>query len=137
MRRVLYVLLLVPIFFVPLNRVNVADLLPVEAVALYMDGEMVVLETDAEYKGTGETAERALADLKEKTPAVVYLDTAEYLMVSPDALEQVEGLRPYLKPSVKVCMCEAAGRVKLGVEYLKIRGGLPRLKNWKKENVKN
>lgn len=136
MRRVLYVLLLVSLLFVPLNRVNVADLLPVEAIALYMDGDVVVLETDTEYKGRGETAEQALADLKENTPAVIYLDTAEYLLVAPNATEQVERLRPYLKPTVKVCVCEAAGRVKLEVEYMEIRDGLPRLKNWKKENEK-
>ena len=136
MRRVLYVALLIPLFFVPLNRVNVADLLPVEAVAVYMDGDQVVLETDTEHKGTGETAEKALTALKENTPAVVYLDTAEYLLVSPDAVEQVEGLRPHLKPSVKVYVCKAAGKVKIAVEYLEIQGDLPRLKAWKTKNDK-
>ena len=136
MRKVLYAALLVPLFFVPLNRVNVADLLPIEAVAVYMDGEQVVLETDTEHKGTGETAEKALAALKENTPAVVYLDTAEYLLVSPDAVEQMESLRPYLKSSVKVCVCQAAGKVKNAVEYLEVHGDLPHLKAWKTKNYK-
>ena len=130
MRKVLYVALLVPLFFVPLHRVNIADLLPVEAVAIYMDGDRVVLETDTQHKGFGETAEQALASLKENTPAVVYLDTAEYLMVAPDAEAQVEGLRSHLKSTVKVCICQAAGRVKNMVEYLEIRKDLPRLKNF-------
>ncbi len=136
MRKVLYAALLIPLFFVPLNRVNVADLLPIEAVAVYMDGDQVVLETDTEHKGAGETTEKALAALKENTPAVVYLDTAEYLLVSPNATEQVESLRPHLKPSVKVCVCEAAGKVKDAVKYLEVHGNLPRLKNWKTENDK-
>lgn len=134
MRRVLYGLLVIPLFFVPLNRVNVADLLPIEAVAVYMDGGEVVLETDTEHKGSGENAEKALGALKENTPAVVYLDTAEYLLVSPDAVGQVESLRPHLKSSVKVCVCQAAGRVKDMAKYLEIHKDLPTLKTWKKEN---
>ena len=136
MRKVLYVALLIPLFFVPLNRVNVADLLPIEAVAVYMDGGQVVLETDTEHTGAGEDAGKALTALKENTPAVVYLDTAEYLLVAPDAVEQVEGLRSHLKSSVKVCVCQAAGKVKNAVEYLEVHGDLPRLRNWKTENVK-
>ena len=134
MRRVVYAALLIPLFFVPLNRVNVADLLPIEAVAIYMDGGEVILETDTEHKGYGENAEKALASLKQNTPAVVYLDTAEYLLVSPDAVGQVESLRPHLKPSVKVCVCQAAGRVKDMAKYLEIHKDLPTLKTWKKEN---
>ena len=137
MRKLLYAALLVPLFFVPLNRVNIADLLPVEAVAVYMDGEQVVLETDTQHKGAGETAEEALAALKENTPAVVYLDTAAYLLVSADALDQVESLRPYLRSSVKVCVCQGAGRVQAAVQYLEVHGDLPTLKTWKKEKVKN
>ena len=133
MRKVLYVALLVPLFFVPLHRVNIADLLPVEAVAIYMNGNQVVLETDTGSKGSGETVEKAVAALKENTPAVVYLDTAKYLLISPDATEQAEHLRPHLKPSVKVCVCQADGRVKNMVEYLEIQRDLPRLKNFSKK----
>ena len=133
MRKVLYVALLVPLFFVPLHRVNIADLLPVEAVAIYMNGNQVVLETDTGNKGSGETVEKAVAALKENTPAVVYLDTAKYLLISPDATEQAERLYSYLKPSVKVCVCQAAGRVKDMVEYLEIQRDLPQLKNFSKK----
>lgn len=136
MRKVLYVALLIPLFFVPLNRVNVADLLPIEAVAVYRNGDQVVLETDTEHKGMGENAEKALIALKENTPAVVYLDTAEYLLVAPDAAEEVETLRPHLKATVKVCVCEAAGKVKDAAKYLEIHRDLPILKTWKKENIK-
>ena len=133
MRKVLYAALLIPLLFVPLNRVNVADLLPIEAVAVYRDGNQVVLETDTEHKGKGENAEKALIALKENTPAVVYLDTAEYLLVAPDAAEEVDVLRPHLKSSVKVCVCEAAGKVKDTAKYLEIHRDLPRLKTWEKK----
>ena len=134
MRKVLYILLLLPLFFVPLQRVNVADLLPIEAVAVYMDGEQVVLETDTEHIGKGGTVLEALATLKTNTPAVVYLDTAGYLLVSADAVAKVDSLRAHLKPSVKVCVCEAKGRVKDAISYLEVHQKLPKLKDWKAEN---
>ena len=79
-----------------------------------------------------ETVADAVADLKKNTPAVVYLDTARYLLIDPDAKALAEALRPYLKPSVKVSVCNASGRVKTAVEYLEIQEDLPTLKNFKK-----
>ena len=134
MRKVLYLLLLASLFFVPLQRVEIAKLLPVEAVAVYMDGNQVVLETDTEHIGTGNTAEEALESLKIGTPKIIYLDTAEYLLVAEDAVSQVDHLRQYLKPSTKVCVCDARGGVKNTAEYLDVHEKLPKLRHWKPEN---
>ena len=130
MRKILYILILAMLFFAPLERLDVAKLLPVKAVALYMQNDQVVLETDTAYMGRGDNAQVALLDLKERTPAVVYLDTAEYLLVDEAAATQVDLLRQALKPSVKVCVCQAAGRVKETVEYLEIHSNLPKLRHW-------
>ena len=137
MRKVLYAALLIPLLFVPLRRVNVADLLPIESVAIYKEGDQVVLETDTQLKGFGENAEKALLALKENTPLVAYLDTAKYLLVAPDAIDQAELLRPYLKSTVKVCVCEAGGRVKEMAKYLEIRGDFVSLKTWKNKLQKS
>ena len=40
--------------------------------------------------------------MKETTPATIYLDTAQYLIVSEEKL--LEELRPYLKDRIRVCM---------------------------------
>lgn len=134
MRRVLYILILAVLFFAPLQRVDVAELLPINAVALYMDGGMVTVETDTGHLGTGETVQLALESLQKDTPAVVYLDTAEYLMISSEIVAQSETLRQWLKPSVKVCVCDVRGRVKEAAQYLDVHGNLPKLKEWKGEN---
>ena len=121
---------MIALLFVPLERVNVAQLLPIRAVAVYAEDGVVVLETDTKHLGRGETAEKALENLKVNTPNVVYLDTAEYLMVSNDTVNCVQELRDYLKPSVKVCVCDAAGRVEYAAEYLEIHGNLTKLKDF-------
>lgn len=131
MRKVLYVIILALLFLAPLERADIAKLLPIEAVAVYMDGDDVVLETDTEDKGKGENVALALRDLIKTTPAVVYLDTAEYLLVSENALEQVDALRNYLKPSVKVCVCQAKDGVKDAAKYLDVHGDLPELRDWR------
>lgn len=130
MRKVLYVVILALLFAVPLERADVAKLLPIRAVALYTDGPSVILETDGAHTGTGEDVTQALSNLKQKTPALVYLDTAQYLLVSEEAVSYVEELGSLLKPSVKVCVCEAAGRVQETAEYLEVHGNLPKLKQW-------
>lgn len=137
MRMLLYVVILALLFFVPLERVDVAKLLPIEAVAVYKDGGSVVLETDAGDKGRGKDAHQALQNLIEVTPAVVYLDTAEYLLVSDNAQTEAEALRMYLKPSVKVCVCMAADNVAEAADYLEVHGKLVKLRDWKADQNTN
>lgn len=135
MRKVLYAVILALLFLAPLERADVAKLLPIEAVALYVEDGVVVLETDTENVGRGATVAEALGNLKEMTPAVVYLDTAEFLLVSEDAATYVEEMKNILKPSVKVCVCQASGRVKEAVKYLEVHRKLPKLSDWKEENM--
>lgn len=134
MRTVLYIAILLSLFFVPLDRVDVSQLLPIETVAIYMENGDVILETDTEHSGSGKTVTQALESLKENTPAVVYLDTAAYLLVSEDALTHVEGLRQYLKPSVAVCICDAKDSVQKAADYLSVHGNLPKLRDWRIED---
>ena len=129
-RWILYIAILLMLYVAPLERLDVAKLLPIQAVAVYTEGDSVVLETDTENKGKGASIADALQDLKENTPAVVYLDTAEFLMVSESAVSEMEEIKNYLKPSVKVCVCDAAGKVKDTAKYLDVHRKLPKLKDW-------
>ena len=130
MRMVIYIVILAILFFVPLERVDVAKLLPIEAVAVYMDAGDVVFETDTEHKGRGVDVTKAIENLKENTSAVVYLDTAEFLMVSEDALIEMDALRKHLKPSVKLFVGDAREKVKQTAKYLEVHGSLPKLKDY-------
>ena len=117
MRTVLYILIIILTFFSPVQRLDVAKLQPVEAVAVYMEQDMVILKTDTEDIGIGKTTQEALQNLKDTTPAVIYLDTAEYLLVAPGAEQCAEELKPHLKTSTKVGTY-SGGEVKEEVKYL-------------------
>lgn len=101
MRIILYLLVIAAVLLIPVECLDVAKLQPVETVAVYMDRGCVILKTDEGSAGKGKTALEALEDLKENTPAVVYLDTADYLLIGGGAEEAAQQLMPYLKKSVK------------------------------------
>ena len=132
MRKILYAAILIALWFAPLERLDIAKLLPVQAVALYMEDDSVVLEIEEENRGRGENVEKALENLKQNTAAVVYLDTAEYLLISESATNQAKEIARFVKPSVKVCVCDAKGRVKESAEYLETHGNLLTLREWSK-----
>ena len=131
MRMVLYIVILALLFLAPVQRLDVARLEPVQTVAVYMNDTAVVLETDTGNKGEGTGVKDALEDLEENTPGVIYLDTAQYLLVSEGAESHVDSLRKYLSPSVKACLWDGEGSVKDAAQYLDVRSDLPKLKDWK------
>ena len=126
MRILLYVLILAALFFAPVERLDVAKLEPVQAVAVYKENGLVVLETDTEDKGRGKTAEEALENMTQNTPSVIYLDTAEYLLVAEEAKGDAEALRQYLRPSVKVADY-FGGSVKEAAKYVAVHGNAEKL----------
>lgn len=130
MRTVLYIMVLVLLLFAPVKRLDVARLEPVQTVAIYTEPGAVVLETDTGNRGRGESVNAALENLEQTTPGVIYLDTAEYLLVSKDALSYVEDLRQYLNPRVKVSLWDGDGSVTDAAKYLAIRSDLRELGNW-------
>ena len=125
-----YIGLLAFALLTPVDRLDVAKLEPVEAVVVYMEDGQVVLQTDTEDIGRGDTAAEALADMKKNTPSVIYLDTAEYLLVAENARGQVQQLREYLKPSVLVEIYRG-GSVKRATQYAEVHGNCQKLKDWR------
>ena len=117
MRIVLYVVILAALLFVPLQRVEIANLEPIQAVWMYRENGNIVLETDTEEKGRGVTVVDALTDMKNNSSGIVYLDTAQYLFVSEIAKKEIYAIQPYLKKSVRLCRWDGNGELKSAVEY--------------------
>lgn len=122
MKVILYAVIIGLSLMAPIERLDVEKLLPIEAVALYYEDGMLTLETDTGHKGTGNTVADALRELKERTPAVVYLDTARYLMVAPEAEDQVAFMKEYLGSRTEVTCWDVRGQVKMAMEYLRAHG---------------
>ena len=130
MRLILYGLILVFLCFAPVQRLDIAKLEPVEVVTVQNQNGTVYLATDTGAWGSGADAVAALQDMRQRTPGVIYLDTAAYLIVASSAVDSIDALRPWLKE--RICLCEGEGidPVEAG-ELLEIHGQLPLLKSWK------
>ncbi len=129
-RIVLCIVLLGALLFVPLNRIEIADLEPIQAVWMYTENGNIVLETDTEDKGIGITVETALDDMKNKSSGIVYLDTAQYLLVSEPVVGEVSAIQPYIKQSVRLCKWGGQGSVKEAVKYADSHNLGLKMKNW-------
>ena len=121
MRVIIYIVVLAICFCIPVTRLDIAKLQPIEAVAIYAEQGTIILKTDTEAVGVGKTAGEALKDLKESTPAVVYLDTADYLLIGEGAEQVAKDLLPFLRKSVKTGPY-SGGDVKEEAKFLDVHG---------------
>ena len=128
MRILLYITILIAMFFAPVKRLDIAKLEPVEAVAVYLENGRITLQTDGEDIGRGTTAQEALADLKENAFEVIYLDTADYLLIGDGAEEAAKDLRQYLRRSVETGKYNG-GNVKEEAKYLDVHGNAAKPEN--------
>ena len=125
-RIILYCIIFAAVLLIPVEKLDVGKLEPVQAVWICRVEDEIILETDTEDKGRGMTVEAALADLEEHCLGIIYLDTAEFLLVSEDATDQIPMMRKHLKDSVEVCLWNGQGRVSDAAEYMASHeNGLP------------
>ncbi|MBQ3252588.1 MAG: hypothetical protein IJB02_05055 [Oscillospiraceae bacterium] len=129
-RILLYVAILIGVLAVPLERTDVADLHPVQTVALYKTAKGYRIETDTDDAGSGATVAQAFADLLATTPGVIYLDTADYLLISKDEEAAADEMRSYLKNGVRLCAAVGEGDLKIVSEFLSVQGDIPYLRDW-------
>ena len=130
MKIFLYIIIIAASVFVPVKRLDIADLEPVEVVAISLADGQVQIQTDTGASGRGATASEALQDLRNQTPAVVYLDTAKYLLIGEGTEPVVADMTDCFRPGVKV-----SGGITVPLEeagkYLDTHADLPTIKQWK------
>ena len=106
-RLLIYIAVLAAALMVPLRRTDVGKLQPVELVKLYKEEATLIIETDTGDLGRGDTVDVAFENLEETTSGIVFLDTADFLLVSKEAISEVGALKGHLKKSVRLCFAEA------------------------------
>lgn len=127
----IYGLLVAVALVIPGNRCDLGSLQPVETVSLYKEEGRIVVETDTGAVGKGDTLSAALDDMKDTTAGVIYLDTANYLLVRRETEELIPQIRKYLKGSVRVCRVQAAVKVEEATSYLNVHMPKVKLAGWK------
>ena len=128
-RIIIYCIILAGIFWIPVEKSEIRDLEPIQAVWMYMENGEVVLVTDTEDEGRGESVSEALDVMKEKSSGIIYLDTAQFLLVSETAQEKVSEIIPFLKAKVKVGLWEG-GNLKEAARYMQSHRTGVKLGKW-------
>lgn len=110
--------LLLALLLSPVKGADVGRLQPIELLQVVRKGDQIVLTTDTGDVGRGPTLSTAWKNLKETTPGAVFLDTADYLLVTTDTEDLVSQLGELLRPSTLVCMVEQEVDAKAAAQWL-------------------
>ncbi len=105
---------------VPPQGVDVAKLQPVELLQVICEGGQCRVETDTGQTGIGRNPEEAFKNLMEQSQAVIFLETAEHLLVNEGALRVLDQLEPYLRPDCSVVLVRGRGNLEAAARYLDI-----------------
>lgn len=132
MRRwMIYIALIALTIVAPAKPVNIGNLLPVKAIGVYRDGNQYRIETDTGNQGVGKTITQALYNMKNNASGIIYLDKAEYLVLTEKTIDAVEALRQVLKSNVRVSIAKHPLDLTKASEYLDVHGDLPKLRDLK------
>lgn len=105
---------------------DLGRLQPVRLVQVTSGGQMVHLRTDTGLYGEGVDFPSALKDLYRTAPGEVFLETADYLLVTPVTVKYLPELKQVLRPSTEVAQIACIADGVSAAEFLSAHpGGLP------------
>lgn len=113
---------------------DVALLQPVQVIRVSNDIPLIKVETDTGEFGCGTTLEEAMTQLKATASAEIFMDTADYLLVAPNAQWLIPQLAEYLRPGCAVCVERGTADLTLVGDFFKIHRPQITLSNYQAGN---
>lgn len=104
--------------WMPFHGTDVAELQPVELLRIRMQSGAVLVETDTGDFGFGDTPGAAFADLKKSTAGDIFLETADHLILSPEAVTLLPELMKYLRPACNLCVEQGTADLEKATAFL-------------------
>lgn len=96
---------------------DIADLKPVRAVYIHMEGRNFHVQTDTGDSGSGPNLAEACADLRLKADGEIFLDTAEFLILDPK-VPITEVFYSLLRPDCRVTFTDMPPDLEKAAAYL-------------------
>ena len=96
---------------------DIADLKPVRAVYIHMEGRTLHIETDTGDSGTGTDLTEAHEALLTEADGEIFLDTAEFLLLDPK-VPITEAFDSLLRPDCRVPFTDAPPDLEKAAAYL-------------------
>ena len=118
-----WVLTLAVLLFPSQKGTELGKLRPVELLYAVKQGDALILRTDTGDMGMGFTLRQAVADLKRTSQGTVFLDTADYLLVTGDTESLIPEFTSRMRPSAEVCLTEGDLDPEKAAEFLSAHPG--------------
>ena len=141
----IFLLLTAAVLWNPAKGTDVGTLIPVEVVQILRTEEGIVVRTDTKNTGTGETLSLAFGNLEEKASGEIFLETAEYVLLTENTRDCAQELEDYFRPGTQVYQAPPLEDLAAAAEYLgqhsvpsplfRLEGPLPRLVQEKGELI--
>ena len=96
---------------------DISKLLPVQTLYLYMEEDLLCVETDTGDRGAGSDLASAADDLRSTAPGEIFLDTAQFLILGPD-VPITEDFYALLRPGCRVVYAAQKPDLQEATEYL-------------------
>ena len=97
---------------------DIANLQPVQVIYLSCPEGEVCIETDTGDWGMGETLKDALEDMKSASSREVFLDTADYLLLSSECIDLLPAMMEKLRPSCAISLTDGGPDMEQAGAYL-------------------
>ena len=92
----------------PVQTRDVSELLPAQVLCVWTEGTQVCVRCDCGASGAGQTLEAAFADMERTTEGVLFLDTAEDILLAAGARELTGALArcSALRPAARLYLTD-------------------------------
>lgn len=117
--------------YMPFGGTDVGKLHPVEALFVGVSEDTINIITDTGVTGTGSTLEEAIADLHMRATGKVFLETANYLLLSPQVQLDAAAFWDFLRPACQIYRCSSAEGLHNVAKYLESHPSQITLLRWR------
>lgn len=111
-------LLAAAVLWSPTRGTDVGRLIPVELVQILRTEQGFLVRTDTENRGVGETLDAAIADLKEQASGEIFLETAEYVLLTETSRGCARDMPAYFRPGTQIYQAPPLEDLAAAAEYL-------------------
>lgn len=102
------------------NEQDVAKLRPAELLYIYKEAGTVHVCTDMGDAGKGRDLAGAVEDMRQNTPGEVFLETAEYVLVTEETKPMLQELEKLLRPGTRVVLAAGPIEPETAAAYLRV-----------------
>lgn len=132
-RWIIYAAALAMLGISPLQGMDIGQLSPVETVWLTEQDGQVYIQTDGGDFGRGTDVPEALEQMNDSASRIIFLETADYLIIEEGKEELLEQVFKVLRPTCMICKAEQMPDLRAATSYLRVHEPELTLRQWRIE----